>query len=117
MKGALRHWLLETRENGYCLHTQRKNPPLPHTHPYSLVSSGLYQLPWLWQPGLDLPWAPGSGSGQAGSWGSCQERRTQRKLRMVSERTQGSNPDPTISLSTPTLQIRKLRSRAYREFT
>lgn len=28
MKGWLHHQLLETRENGYCLHTLRKMPPL-----------------------------------------------------------------------------------------
>lgn len=28
MKGWLRHQLLETRENGYCLHTWKKIPPL-----------------------------------------------------------------------------------------
>lgn len=30
MKTRLRHQLLETRENRYCLHTQRKIPPLSH---------------------------------------------------------------------------------------
>lgn len=60
MKGRLRHWLLETREHGYCLHTQRKIPPLPYMLPFSLAPSGLYQPPWCWQPGLALPGAAGS---------------------------------------------------------
>lgn len=70
MKGALRHWLLETRENGYCLHTQRKIPPLPRTLPFFPFS--LYQFPRHWQPGLDFPWAPGSNTWQAQGRGTCQ---------------------------------------------
>lgn len=65
MKSGLRHRLLETSENGYCLHTQRKIPALSHmrgpglpedrhTHapppPPRLVSTS----PPRWQPGLDL---------------------------------------------------------------